>query len=263
MSYFFNYTPEDGLRTRGRMPPTRDANGGADNFIETVLNKRPDDGPKKRHRGTDRRSGAQQVPFTPTLIQESPAGPDGRPASPDSHMTNLRRQVRQPREVEEVGENKHRHTWFPATYLQAAPGRTRLPDTKGPDAKQTLGKGPKVWGLLTSDYGTMNKQYEQGLAHKRHLQRSGTDPGLLPRVRENPSMVSRGTNACMVGGTNLSLSHQVDPSMRRTEKRQIGLYEDSFLNYRGHYKPAAYGLPSSDVTYLVGEIVKQQNLMRK
>merc|ERR1711862_737072 len=103
---------------------------------------------------------------------------------------------------------------------------------------------PKKWGPLISDYGKCGDMVEKQWVQRR-LQGTLSEPQLgkakthiegIPG-RLNPSVDSPGTSACMTGGTTISLraTSRIPKHMQRDDKRQLGLYEESFKNWDGKY----------------------------
>mmetsp|Transcript_39102 Transcript_39102/g.84449 ORF Transcript_39102/g.84449 Transcript_39102/m.84449 type:complete len:284 (+) Transcript_39102:144-995(+) len=185
------------------------------------------------------------------------------PPTPATHMRALAAKVTRPIETNGCDEYD-RCFYFPPCTLQTKPGRTvHEANCRGPEAKEGLGKRSKVWGALESDYGKAGKAVEKGWNVDK-LKRVASEPAFGDRPHMvNPSMVSHNVTTCMVGGTNISLKHSFPKKMHRAEKRQVGLYEESFENWRGNYKLPIHGLAQSDVTEFAGEMIQQKALIRK
>jgi len=156
----------------------------------------------------------------------------------------------------------HRLYWCNKNLLEYPPGTLEGP-ARGPQVKEGLGKRPKVWGALMSDNGKANDDNATGWKFGA-LQRSLSDPSLTKSTgkKVNPSLISRGVTTSMTSGTNICLKHTIDATMARDEKRQVGLYEESFPFWRGNYCSADFGLNTSDVTRMADAMVKQKDLMR-
>lgn len=189
-----------------------------------------------------------------------------RPPTPTTHMRQLRASVMRPLEVNPCTEY-HRPYWFPRSSLRCPLGKMHAQElARGPEAAEALRQGPKTWGLSMSDYGKAGLDVERGLTLKSELRRTSSEPSLdrqtRPSKRQNPSMVSPGVMSCMVGGTQISLRHAIPPSMQRDEKRQIGLYEDSFKTWSGNYRPASQCLNTTDVTQIGEALHIQRHLLR-
>lgn len=195
-----------------------------------------------------------------------PATAGERPPTPTTHMRQLRASVTRPLEVNPCTEY-HRPFWFPRSSLRCPPGKMQAKEmSRGPEAAEALRQGPKTWGLMMSDYGNAGLDVERGVTLQSELRRTSSEPSLdretRPSKRQNPSMVSPGVMSCMVGGTQISLRHAVPPSMQRDEKRQIGLYEDSFKTWSGNYGPASNSLNTTDVTRVGEALHIQRHLLR-
>lgn len=217
---------------------------------------------KGRHKSSSQGHGAV-APSSPTAPKEVQRAP----ATPNTHVRNLQHFVSRPMKVTHNDEF-HRMFWYPHNTLSCPLGEVVNDATRrGPEAKDGLGKRKKVEGSLDSDYLHAGRQVESGWEGDK-LRRAKSEPGVRGEFGHrpnaiNPSLLSREVTGSMVGGTNLSLKHSMPKTMQREEKRQIGLYEDSYQNWRKEYKIPAHGLAQSDVTQFGGEIQKQKALMGK
>lgn len=196
--------------------------------------------------------------------EHSPAsGSSKPPPSPHTHMRALDAKVLQPLDVTPCDEF-NRCFYFPGNSLKCKPGKlVEKGACRGPEAKQGLGRRPKVYGSYDSDYGKSNRDVDTGWKLDA-IRRQRSEPGFGSRPhRLNPSMVSHGVTTSMVGGTHICLKRNFHKSMLRDEKRQHAQYEDSFRNWRGNYISPEFGLSQSDITEFGGMMVQQKILMRK
>merc|ERR1719408_974683 len=114
------------------------------------------------------------------------------------------------------------------------PAKTKFPLPEGPP--------PKRYGPLITDYAkcgdAVEKQWMrhriQGTLNEPMLGKSATHIEGIPG-RLNRSVDSPGTASCMVGGTTISLrvTSRIPKDRQRADKRQVGLYEESFQNWKG------------------------------
>merc|ERR1712139_414000 len=192
-------------------------------------------------------------------------------------MKQMRDHAGQYMEVKPVSIEHHRKMYYPRIRLglmqplgELPPGvkeqippppenQYPLPDTK-----------PKKWGPLISDYGRAGDIVEKQWIRKR-IEGSLNEPILgkgkwhiegIPG-RLNPSVDSPQCCSCMTGGTTIALrtTSRIPKDMQRDDKRQVGLYEESFRMWRGNYVPPEHCLGQTDVTSFAGEMVAQKNLM--
>lgn len=211
-----------------------------------------------------RSHGAKASPSSPAARREAPPTPGQRaPLTPNTHVRQLQASTSRPLKVTPCDEY-NRLFWFPPTSLKAPLGtliddRTR----RGPEAKEGLGQRRKVEGSLDSDYLSACRDVEAGWEEDK-LRRARSEPGFGHRPHAvNPSMISKDVTANMVGGATLSLKHTIPKAMQREEKRQVGLYEDSYPMWHKEYKKPDHGLSQSDITQFAGMAVAQKALMRK
>jgi hypothetical protein len=187
-------------------------------------------------------------------------------------MGELDSVAKMPLETEGRTED-HRHYWFHPSTINFPLGKVAPHTERGPEAavgrvnNKGIATKDKVWGSLNSDYGQAGKQVGQYL-QRRGLQGSKTEPLIfiteLKRKRLNPSMVSAGVQSCFTSGTTVSLRHSLSSDKKallRADKRQVGLYEDSFENWPDR-RPGTSGLCTSDVTQFAGAAAAQKALGR-
>lgn len=223
--------------------------------------RRPED---SRRRGAAS-SGAEGTPARRRPAPESrrTAAATGPPCTPTTHLRQLAAVATRPLPVSTCDEY-NRCYYFPGSSLKCKPGGLIPPEThRGPIAKEGLGQRPKVFGSLDSDYGKAGRDIEGGWKLDA-VRKSKSLPGFGAKPHGvNPSLVSKGITTSMVGGTNICFKRNFAPDIVRDEKRQVGLYEESFENWRGSYAKPEHGLSQSPITEFGGLMVQQKLLMRK
>eukprot|EP00927_Polykrikos_kofoidii_P051949 TRINITY_DN45723_c0_g1_i1.p1 TRINITY_DN45723_c0_g1~~TRINITY_DN45723_c0_g1_i1.p1 ORF type:complete len:323 (+),score=69.42 TRINITY_DN45723_c0_g1_i1:199-1167(+) len=221
---------------------------------------------RRRHRQRGEVGGAGAAAATAATASHA-----GRPPSPSSWLRDLRAISMKPIDCE-GSSTMHREFWYHPRTLDYPLGRITLPTDRGSEAAQGrvnakgIGTRTKEYGSLASNYGQAEKDLMR--YHKlKELQGAKSEPLIfiteLNRKKQNPSMVSAGVIASSIGGTTTALKHTLPDSMKRDDKRQIGLYEDSWKSWDDSYRPAKYALSTSDVTQFADAAVAQKNLMRK
>jgi len=216
-----------------------------------------------------------------------------RPASPSTWLGELRKTAMQPLDMEGCTEY-HRHYWFHPATVNFPLGRTMPFTGRGPECAEGrlsstgIGTREREYGSLKSDQGQAQTFVAQahrlrkmrGSKYDTEVEKAYNCKGItkskyfgaveplvfvteLNRRGLNPSMASEGTTSAFVGGTNLCLKRNRPPGAPELdEKRQVGLYEDSFKYWRGDIHPPKHGLASSDVTAFADLMVTQKSLMR-
>merc|ERR1712100_753342 len=175
-----------------------------------------------------------------------------------------------------VSIEHHRKAYYPRIRFGMLKPIGTLPDgvEVPPAPKNPLAMDPpkpKRWGPLISDYGKAGDLVEkhwirhrlQGTLNDAMLGKAKTRIEGIPG-RLNPSVDSPGTSTCMVGGTTISLraTSRIPKDRQRIDKRQVGLYEESFQFWKGNYVPPEHGLGSTDATKFADEMVTQKALQR-
>eukprot|EP00928_Gymnodinium_smaydae_P028584 TRINITY_DN21764_c0_g2_i1.p1 TRINITY_DN21764_c0_g2~~TRINITY_DN21764_c0_g2_i1.p1 ORF type:complete len:278 (-),score=34.66 TRINITY_DN21764_c0_g2_i1:227-1060(-) len=222
-----------------------------------------DGGPQRRRRRAGGALGGSS---------SAPALPSCRPASPSTWLGELRKTAMKPLEVGSNTEN-HRHYWFHPRTSEYPLGKTEPATGRGPEAKENRRSSTGI-GLRSRELGSYQTDYaqaEKGVQHYmqlRDIQGDRTQSLMfytsLKRRGLNPSLASEGVVGCSTGGSTVSLRHSLNPEMRkllRPDKRCVGLYEDSFLDWEGR-RPGKHGLKTSDVTQFADAAVQQKCLMR-
>lgn len=193
------------------------------------------------------------------------------PATPSTWLQELRSTAMQP--LESSGSTQmHREFYFHPRTKDYPLGKLTPACNRGPEAAETrihptgIGKRPRVYASYQSDYGAATKDVEDYRELKK-MQGSQSEPLIfiteLNRRNLNPSMVSEGICGSFVGGTNIALKHTLPASMQREEKRQIGLYEDSYKFWRNNYRPPTHGLGQSECSQFANAMVQQKALLRE
>eukprot|EP00929_Paragymnodinium_shiwhaense_P022792 TRINITY_DN14451_c0_g2_i3.p1 TRINITY_DN14451_c0_g2~~TRINITY_DN14451_c0_g2_i3.p1 ORF type:complete len:302 (+),score=65.01 TRINITY_DN14451_c0_g2_i3:109-1014(+) len=266
------------LPTLSRSAPSLHASGAA------VTQPQEAKGLKSRKKDATKKPGARKT---------REAQEQKRPASPGAWLGELQKTAMQPLDMEGCTEY-HRHYWFHPGTVNFPLGRTMPFTGRGPecarDRKKSTGIGARdmEYGSLKSDSGTAGCFVEQahrlrkmrGSKHDEEAEKAYNCKGItkskyfgsveplvfvteLNRRGLNPSMASEGTTSCMVGGSQLCLPRTRPPGAPDfPERRQVGLYEDSFKVWRGDIHPPKHGLASSDVTAFADLMVTQKSLMR-
>merc|ERR1740117_1211034 len=156
-----------------------------------------------------------------------------------------------------------------------APGHRGPECTEGRKSGTGIGLRPREMGSLKSDYSQQENDIQKYL-QLRKIQGSKSEPILfiteLNRRGLNPSMVSEQVCGSFVGGTTTALKHTLIPgsapsALVREDKRQIGLYEDSFGSFasvgaNGSYRPPAHGNSQSEITVFGNEMILCKNMVR-
>lgn len=242
-------------------PDSRGRGAGSGGREETKASGSGSGGSRRRGGGGSGSEGRRRAGTEASSHENRP------PPTPATHMKQLAASVMRPLEVATCDEF-HRYSYFPGSALQCKPGKLIREETcRGPEAKEGLGGGllgrDKVYGSLESDYGKASADVQKGWKLEQ-IRRTNSEPGFGPKSHAiNPSLNSKKVTTSLVGGTNISLKHSFPKSMLREEQRQVGLYEDTFANWRGCYKSPEHGLSQSDVTQFAGMAVMQKDLMRK
>jgi len=225
---------------------------------------------RRRHRG--RSAGAVATSTTPEP-----------PAAPGAWLAEMKGIAMQPLACEGATES-HRHFWFHPSTKNFPLGKTEMagapvgaPGHRGPECTEGrkgsngIGLRPREMGSLKSDYSQQENDIQKYL-QLRKIQGSNSTPTIfiteLNRRGLNPSMVSEQVCGSFVGGTTTALKHTLIPgsapsSLVREDKRQIGLYEDSFACWpNGSYRPPAHGNNQSEITVFGNEMILCKNMVR-
>eukprot|EP00440_Ansanella_granifera_P021204 gb/GFBE01023020.1/.p1 GENE.gb/GFBE01023020.1/~~gb/GFBE01023020.1/.p1 ORF type:complete len:247 (+),score=27.70 gb/GFBE01023020.1/:1-741(+) len=175
--------------------------------------------------------------------------PSGRPRTPSSQLKALSSVAQQHLRVTPCTEY-HREYWLPP---KPQARREHLHETIR-ENQRVYGTKDKVWGKRPTDNRTAG-WYVENMWGLRSLKRSQSDPSVLaegemPRHKQ-PWTKSDQFQSCCVGGIGGG-----------KKGRNIGLYEDSFVQWK-EYKLPERGLSSTDVTQMSDAMVKQKALGRK
>jgi len=261
MAFIFGYRPEDGARWRQEKLDAEEQAA----LAASAPPARSSDAKPPRPRRLKHSSSAPEIPTDRVL-------------SARSHTKSMVDHAQQKLEIYPVSIEHHRKLYYPRVRLgilrplgDLPPGVEAPPVPQNPLAPPP--DKPKRWGALITDYGkagdAVEKQWmmrriqgtlNEPMLGKDKTRLSGGRPGRLSRSIHSPQ-----ASACMTSGTTMCLRAvtEIPPENQREDKRQIGLYEDSFQMWQGHYAPPKHGLSTTDATRFADEMVAQKALGRK
>lgn len=265
--FIFNCRPEDNARWRAQQQARQEEARAAEAALAASL-QAPEEPSAARAAASDERRKARRRRGHSLQSLE-------RPLSPSTHLRKLH-DVAHAHLVTKPCKEHHRECYYPRNRLGLTLPYGELPEgvvRPPPPGDRFIPpptKGAKRWGPLTSDYGKAGNDVDR-MWLLRDIQRHNSEPLISttadlgrqePRI--NPSADSPGVSTCLVGGTTIALrkTSRVPDQKKRSDTRQLGLYEASFPDWR-NYKAPEYGLGQTDVTSFAGELVLQKILMRK